>query len=230
MLGLILLLILLGHEEMIFAFTRRLLVFDFLLVFLIVILDEVQVLILAILRGPRSDLDFGDKLLETFVLLQQSSVIIVSLSDLETNVIVGALQLDLVISNNCSIVSEHLQLHIFVLELAILLCQLSLAGLQVGVKISGISDFPHEVELVHGASLIEPTAPSLHLGVSRSVLHESHGQDLTLDVVVEELVTLHHQMVRNGLVLVQLVTALFDLFGCQQRDLLQHGSAQLLKL
>lgn len=188
-------------------------VLDLFSVPLIVILDQVEVLVFAILASPRSTLSAQDKRLETLVFEQQSLVIAISLSDLDADPTRRLVQTDLVGPDHLSVISEHGQLHVLVLQLAILLRQLGFASLQIRVKVRSVSDFSHQVKFVHSSSLIEPTTPRLHLGIARSILDQCHGKNLTLDVVVEELVTLHHEMVRDRLILVQLVTALIDLFG-----------------
>ena len=76
-----------------------------------------------------------------------------------------------------------------------------------------------------------PSAHSLHLGEMRLISDVSHGENLTFDEVIEELISLHQQVILDRLVLCKGVAALRHIFGgaqCNVNDLLNRHSRKLL--
>ena len=81
------------------------------------------------------------------------------------------------------------------------------------MEICAISDLAFVVELGQLSSRPEPSTNTLHLGKFVSVLDECHSEDLSFNVIIQELVTLQNQMVINRVVLVDLLMTVVQFFA-----------------
>ena len=95
----------------------------------------------------------------------------------------------------------------------VVLREVTLLCLEVSLHVGTVSDGSVEVALVHLLSSPKPSAERLHLGVLTSILDESHCEDLTLYIIVEELISLDQQVILDRLVLSQGITAVGNLLS-----------------
>lgn len=87
------------------------------------------------------------------------------------------------------------------------------------MQVRSISYLSLEVDLGHHPPCPEPATAGLHLHKFISILQVAHCQDLTFDIVIEEFIPLHHQMILNCRVFSYLVSAFVQVLGCPNGQL-----------
>lgn len=97
------------------------------------------------------------------------------------------------------------------------------------MNVSCITDRFLEILLVLESSFAIPSAPGLHLSEHGPVFNESHGEDLTLNVVTQEFISLDEQVVLYGLIFGNLVAAFLDLVRGFQGEILYGVNWQFPK-
>ena len=90
---------------------------------------------------------------------------------------------------------------------------------KVGMQVCSISYLSLEVDLGHHPSCPEPATAGLHLHKFISILQVAHSQDLAFDIVIEEFIPLHHQMILDGRVFSNLVSTFVQVLGCSNGQL-----------